>query len=88
MTPVLEGFEGHRLYLFNDLLFGQPNFKALKEGSLGPPAMAVLGQDLRDGGLLVKLSGLNLKTYSVTLSRPVYPVKTDKPQILARVAKV
>jgi len=88
MTPVLEGFEGHRLYLFNDLLFGQPNFKALKEGSSGPPAMAVLGQDLRDVGLFVKLSGLNLKTYSVTLSRPVYSVKTDKPQALARVAKV
>ncbi|MCB4757229.1 MAG: hypothetical protein LHV69_09440 [Elusimicrobia bacterium] len=70
LDPFLGSIDDHRLYLFNDQLYGNPFLKGMGPESLGP-ALAISGQDIREAGLALKLSGLSLKVLSVNLSRPI-----------------
>lgn len=71
LDPFVGKFQQGKLYLFNDLLHGM-SFRDLPVESSGEPALAVLAQDIRDNGLPVPLSALNLRLFSVNLTRPVH----------------
>jgi hypothetical protein len=63
--------ESRKLYLFSDALHGVTLLNDLKVEVSQTPAIAVLGQDLKEAGLSVSLSELSLRLFSVNLGQPI-----------------
>lgn len=73
MYPFRDGFNPKNLYLFSDVLHGTSILNSIKDGHAKSPAIPTLGDDLRDSGFPIKLSGLSLKVISVNLSHTLTP---------------
>lgn len=69
--PFFERLEQRKLYLFNDALHGASLLHNLKTELSQSPAVAVLGQDLKEAGLTISLPELSLRLFSVNLGHPV-----------------
>jgi|GEM_PF-4493963 len=82
LKAIREAFEDKRLYLFNDALYGSAALRRLKTDQTSGPAVPVLGMDIKDKGVPIKLNGLSLKVISVNLFRPLPSLKELRKEIL------
>jgi len=71
LDPFLSSFREKSMYLFHDFLHGSSFFRDLLADSSKEPALAVLGEDLRDGGLQLTIPGLSLRLLSVSLKQQI-----------------
>lgn len=76
--PLVGGLDDRKMYLFSDTMHGAPYLKDLPAESASEPAVAVLGQDLRENGLSVSLPALSLRLFNVNLSRVVSRAQPEK----------
>ncbi len=71
LEPFSDRFKEKSMVLFNDFLHGASYLRDLLADTTRDPALAVLGQDLRDNGLNVTIPGLSLRLLSVSLKQHV-----------------
>jgi hypothetical protein len=69
--PFYRRLDPKKLYLFNDALHGASLLADLKNDLAPSPAVAVLGNDLKEVGLSIPMSELSLRLFSVNLGQPV-----------------
>ncbi len=69
--PFYRRLDPKKLYLFNDALHGASLLADLKNDLAPSPAVAVLGNDLKEMGLSIPMSELSLRLFSVNLGQPV-----------------
>lgn len=71
LEPFLNRLDDRKLYLFSDALHGATLLNDLKSEINQAPALAVLGQDLKEAGLYLSLPELSLRLFSVNLGTPL-----------------
>ncbi len=82
LDPIEGGIDDNKLYLFNNAVHGTDQLRNVVNTGNGGPAMALWGQNLRDGGVNIRLPGLSLKLFSVNLTRPIPTVSSQEEEVL------